>query len=216
MGGEYGSRLVAMGKTNNLLIRHKDLKKLFFGDQHVGSAQFFTDTYGQYHTIPLERFPHYIFLTDHLEDPYVDHIYEKYLANSWNYYFGKDNTRERRIKQIKHFINMYRWFAKQKDAGSITAIEKPITITPRPDGNFIILDGNHRASIALKLGLDIMATCLSPKDYIQSVTYVPEEFWGAGRLGMPYQSVFDDKEELVRGRRPDIYKRYSLMKKKTW
>jgi SAM-dependent methyltransferase len=201
-------------RIKHFIVRYEDLNKLVFGDQHWGTQQFFIDRYGLCHTIPLEKFPHYIFLRDNLEEPYTNHIYAQYLKNSWDYKFGEKITNDGRIiKKIEDFISFYRYLEKQKIVENKTTIEEPISITVRPDGKFIIGDGNHRASIALKLGLDIRVRCIHPKDYLQKIAYTPYAHHGSVRLQILYQSIFDGEVELIRGRRPDILKRFKMIKK---
>jgi SAM-dependent methyltransferase len=78
-----------------------------------------------------------------------------------------------------------------------------------PDGKYILIDGNHRAAVALKLGLPMYAKVLKPAEHLRNVSLVKGEFYGSDRLSMPYQSIFYGKKELVRGRRSDIYERIS-------
>lgn len=202
-------------RTKKILIHHQDLKKLLFGDQHWGTQQFFIDKYGQYHTIPLDKFPHYIFLRDNLKEPYTDHIYAQYLKSSWDYKFGNKITKDDRIRKIKEFISFYRFLERLKIAENKKIIEEPISVTVRPDGKFIILDGNHRASIALKLGLDIMADCIHPKDYLEKMASVAlsYEFRGLAGFKTSNQDFLKEELELITGRRADILKRFEMIKK---
>ena len=191
-------------------VSSKDLNQLVFGQQHLGTQQFFIEKYGQYHTILLNQFPHYLFLKNNLDNPFSDHIYAKYLKASWQYLYGEANTSELRAQRIKEFINLYDSIAKRKEYGD-RAIKLPITLCERPDGKLIIIHGNHRAAIALRLGLDVRVNIIDYKKHLQKITFVPDEFYGAGRLHMPYQSVFDGEVELVRGRRPDTLERMKMM-----
>lgn len=70
-------------------VSSKDLNQLVFGQQHLGTQQFFIEKYGQYHTILLNQFPHYLFLKNNLDNPFSDHIYAKYLKASWQYLYGE-------------------------------------------------------------------------------------------------------------------------------
>jgi len=192
-------------------ISKQDLDRLVFGQQHLGTQHFFLDKYGNYHTVPLSRFPHYIFLRDCLEKPFSDHLYNEYLESSWDYLYGQEkNTRERRGDKIKSYLELYELIASRKYLNE-NAIENPIIVCPRPDGRLILVDGNHRASIALKLDLDIKAIFVDPDNHLMEVAKVPNEFYGSKRLKMPYQSIFDGEKELVRGRRPDILERIKMV-----
>ncbi len=191
-------------------LSHGEFDQLVFGQQHVGTQQFFMNKYGQYHTIELPHFPHYIFLNEHLEEPFSKHIYAEYLECSWDYLYGQDNTRERRVEKIKSYISLYQSIARRDELNK-RAFDFPIEVCPRRDGKLVIIHGNHRAAIALKLGLDINAITISPRKYLRNVAMVPQEFYGSARLDMPYQSIFNGEEELVRGRRPDVLERIRMI-----
>jgi 2-polyprenyl-3-methyl-5-hydroxy-6-metoxy-1,4-benzoquinol methylase len=190
---------------NARLIPHAQLGELLFGQQHYGTQAFFREKYGQYHTIPLSLSPHYIFLKDHLGDPFSDHIYAQYLKASWDYLYGDGNTNERRQLQTKKFLNLYHTIENDK------AIKEPLDVCTRKDGRIIIIDGNHRAAIALKLGIDVKARFVRVNKYLRKTLMVPGEFYGTARLNMPYQSLFDGEVELVRGRRPDVLERMKMV-----
>ena len=191
---------------------HQDLDQLVFGQQHWGTQHFFVEHYGQYHTIPLSQFPHYIFLRDYIERPGLDHIYAEYLRSSWNYLYGAENTTERRERRIKDFVNLYYSIKKRKEM-NLYAFRQPIIASQRPDGKLILVDGNHRATIALRLGLDIRVIFLNTIRYLNAVVRIPEEFYGSARMHMPYQSLFDGDDELVKGRRPDILERMKMIRR---
>ena len=126
----------------------------------------------------------------------------QYLRESWNYLKGpENNTEEQRRQQVDKFLALY------EDVRNAGRFSVPIKVCKRYDGRYILIDGNHRASIALKLGLPIFAKLIRPAEHLRNVSLVKGEFYGTGRLNMPCQSIFYGKKELVRGRRPDIYER---------
>jgi 2-polyprenyl-3-methyl-5-hydroxy-6-metoxy-1,4-benzoquinol methylase len=192
-------------KMSSRIIKHEDLKNLLFGQQHVTTQEFFTKQYGQYHTIELWKTPHYQFLDKLIGDPFSEHIYSHYLTTSWDYYFSKnDNTPQHRKDKIKSFVNLYqdiknRIHLKEK------AFKEPIVVCRRPDGRIVIVHGNHRAAIALKLGLDIKAIFIPLKYQLRKLIDVPEAFYGTKHINRPYQSIFYHGKELIKGRRPDVY-----------
>lgn len=188
-------------------IPHASLTQLVFGQQHIYTQSFFAERFGQYHTVPLSDLPHYIFLRDHLDEPYSDHIYSQYLACSWAYYFGDEkNTETARRGKIDSYLALYGGIKSRQPLGE-KAIEQPVVVCERPDGHLIIQDGNHRASIALKLGLDLRAVFISPAQFMAKVINVPTEFYGTKRLNRPYQSIFYGDKEIIQGRRRDTYER---------
>jgi hypothetical protein len=189
------------------VLPHAALKDLVFGQQHLLTQGFFEKHYGQAHTIGLEDFPHYRFLTDHLGKPASPSLYSDYLQSSWSYLKGKEkNTSEERNKKIAEFVELYRNIERRKHLGA-KAITRPLTICKRPDGRYVIVHGNHRASVALKLGLDVQAKEIPLPAQLKKVATIPDEFYGSKRLNRPYQSIFYEGKELVEGRRRDINER---------
>jgi len=178
-------------RTKAKIIPYDQLDRLVFGQQHYGTKDFFTNLYGQCHTIPLSQFPHYRFIDQHTHEPHAKHIYSEYLEASWGYAKKDKNTQESRWKQIDEFMDLCDSLKKSKK------FIYPITVCPRPDGKLILVKGNHRASIAKKLGMDIKAVFISPATHL--------------RLKMPYQSIFDGDTRLVEGRRPDILERMKML-----
>lgn len=192
------------------LISYDMLGDLLFGQQHIGTQSFFLSRLGQYHTVELRDFPHYRFLLDHLDNPFSDHDYMHYLECSWAYYFKENNTFDSRKRQIVAFLKLYKDIENKRDLGE-RAIEKPIVVCRRPDGKTIIVDGNHRAAIALALRLNVRALEIPVSEYLSTVVDVPEEFFGTGRLNRPYQSITYKGKLLVKGRRLDIHDRMQMI-----
>jgi hypothetical protein len=86
----------------------KDLESLVFGQQHYGTQSFFTERFGQYHTIPLRSFPHFQFLDQFQDDPFANHPYMQYLKASWDYLKGPEkNTEEARRARIEEFLSLF-------------------------------------------------------------------------------------------------------------
>jgi len=188
-------------------IPHNELGRLLFGQQHILTQDFFLARFGKYHTIELQDLPHYKFLCEDLDSPFSDNLYSQYLACSWDYYYGKErNTQERRKQQIESYLKLYKEIRSRKHLRQ-DAIRSPIKVCQRPDGRILIVDGSHRAAIALRLGLDVPATFISPLNHLSKVVRVPWEFYGTARLNRPYRSVFHGGRELIKGRRRDTYER---------
>ena len=197
-------------KLHGKVLTGDDLEHLVFGRQNYGTQGLFNDIASHYHTVPLSLFPHYQFLDSHLDDPYSENIYRTYLEKDWGYAKKTGFTDDDIKAQIDKFLELYHHTAGQRDLG-VKAFDEPITVCPRPDGKIIIVEGNHRAAIALKLKLGLKAIFISPAEYMEEIVDVPEERWGSGRLDLPYQSIFEGRRLLVRGRRPDIYERIMMM-----
>ena len=188
------------------VVSHRQLPGLLFGQQNVMTQAYFLENFGQYCTIEVRDFPHYDFLCHCLGDPFSDHAYSRYLACSWDYYYPNENTPERRREFIQSYIHLFRDIEDRRDMNE-KALKAPLLVCRRPDGRVIIVDGNHRAAAALRLGLDVRATFVPPRKHLASVVAVPEEQFGTKRLGRPYQGLVHRGKELIKGRRRDIYER---------
>lgn len=193
--------------TPTQVLRHSSLKDLVFGQQHLKTQEFFEKHYGQAHTIGLEDFPHYRFLQAELKQGDSSSHYSEYLDCSWSYLKapGK-NTQSNRQEKIEEFRTLYRNIERRKNLGA-GAITRPLTICKRPDGRYVVVHGNHRASVALHLGLDVRAKEIPLPVQLKKIASIPDEFYGSKRLNRPYQSIFYEGKELVEGRRRDINER---------
>ena len=209
MGKAFYRKIITLVRTG--IIRHCELHRLLFGQQHILTQSFLLERFGQYHTISLADIPHYEFLCNHLDSPFTDHAYSQYLACSWDYYYGKaNNTQERRTQRIKDFLRLYHEIKENRQLNE-RSIRTPIEVCRRPDGRIVIVHGNHRASIALKLGLDVLATFIPTRQFLAKVVAVPDEFYGTERLKRPYQSIVHQGTELLKGRRPDVLERLQTL-----
>jgi 2-polyprenyl-3-methyl-5-hydroxy-6-metoxy-1,4-benzoquinol methylase len=175
-----------------------DASCLYFGQQHIGTTHFFGE---KYHTIHICDMPHYKFLLGD-EDAYID-----YLKHSWNYHMPNQNTEIQREKQVL-------LFRKLKIDIEENGCRIPITICKRSDGNYVIVDGNHRASISLYLGRQIIAKEISLEDHVRNLVANPNEFFGTKNAGKPYQSILINQKEIIKGRRDasDLQGRLNLIK----
>ncbi len=178
---------------NKRIIEPSDL---YFGQQHPGTVDFFESPW---HTVHIKDFPHYKFLKGDQD------YYKKYLINSWSYH-AIEGTEESYRKQIEKFSRL---FLKVKNEG----IKKPITYYVRPDGKKIIVDGNHRASIACFLNQPLPAIKISMKNYIFKTMKNSKAFCGFGKNRIPCSSLFFRDNELIVGQRRDILQCLDLIDK---
>jgi hypothetical protein len=192
-------------------ISHADLKDLVFGQQHYGTQRFFVARHGQCHTVTLEQFPHCEFLERWQETPFEAHSYRQYLDAEWGYKCAEENTEANQRENIQRFIDLYRSVAERaREKGPRRAFLKPIIVTERLDGRKVIIHGNHRAAVALKLGLDMPACYYSRRRFLAktAVKMVPKERYGDYKGQMPQQSLFVDGREVVRGRHRGMKDRF--------
>jgi hypothetical protein len=179
-----------------------EVGELLFGQQHLGTQRYFVERCGQYHTIPLAVFPHYQFLCHYLgRETAADNPYLQYLEQSWSFHYGPEkNTPELRAARAVRFAEQFAQLSASRQI-------EPIRVCRRPDGGLLVVDGNHRASIACRLGLGLKAELLPLEQHLQSISSVPDEFYGTKRLDKPYQSIIHRGRELVEGRRKDVAER---------
>jgi len=199
-------------KLNAKKLDNKDLSRLIFGQQHYGTQNFFIKRYGQCHSIGINNIPHYLFLENCIENSNSGSIYTEYLKCSWEYLYKNKKTKDQMYEKVSNFVDLYK---KSEQSGKLRdkLFSPPVIVCPRPDGKLILVDGNHRAVIAYKLGLDLKVYYVAPNKWLFKTSLVPDEFYGSKRLSLPYQSLFDGEQELVRGRRPDIYERMCCIDK---
>jgi hypothetical protein len=191
-----------------LKVAPRDFDKLLFGQQHAGTKDFFNERMGQYHTIPVRSFPHFQFLENHLGNPYGDSPYSQYLYSSWQFLrTPQQNTPESRTAKITQFLDLYGFIQHE---GRINDV---IPVYRRPDGKFVLVDGNHRAAIALKLGLPITLQLIKPEDFIRRTCLIPGEYTTTSKEKLVCQSIIYRTRQLVRGTGIDARDRFQLIDK---
>jgi hypothetical protein len=193
--------------TTTHTIPHERLSDLVFGQQHILTQGYFVKRYGQCHTITLPQFPHYQALGESGLDPDGAASYEEYLRMSWDYRRSPgENTRDARLEKISIYRSLYEDVSKCKSLG-VDAIRFPIIVSERPDGRLVLAEGNHRAAIALKLGLDIRAVFVSASSHLRDFVGAEEKLVGKEASGRPYQSIHLAGKLVVKGHRTDMLQR---------
>ncbi len=187
-------------------VAAREVQHLLFGQQHLCTQSYFAQRFGQYHTIPLSEFPHRQFLRGLAAgEPQPELPYLTYLESSWCHYHGpRENTPEQRVERVRRFREQFQLLIK---TGQIP----PIRVCRRPDGRLIVIDGNHRASIADQLGLPLQAELVPLENHLRQVSTIPDEFYGSKRLDKPYQSIVYRGQELLEGRRKDVAQRMQMI-----
>lgn len=209
-----GSKTRIRRSLERLQVRQfapSDLESLVFGQHHVGTQAFFLETLGSCHSVPLSQFPHYQYLAQDHAVPTAGCEYDRYLSASWEYRYGSQgNTPEQRWAKMESFTQLARQIQDRCGQG-LPPFRAPIRVCRRPDGRWILVDGNHRASIALYMGLPIPAVAVRAHSHLAEIVWIPEERYGSGRLSRPYQSLYLGRREILTGRRRDIRERLSMV-----
>jgi hypothetical protein len=179
---------------SRIVLPSADVGDLLFGQQHIFTQEYFASRNPAYHTVPVYETPHFhALLASDGEADYLD-----YLERSWEYYRPYSNVPSEREARLRRFHGL---LEAVRSAGGIL---EPVRIFRRPDGGKVILDGNHRAAIALALGLDLPAIDVPASDALRSIA----KQQGASRwFDVPGESVFHAGKEVVRGLRSDIWQR---------
>ncbi len=195
-------------RTRQLLhLEPKNVSDLLVFQYNAGSAKFYLDTIGH---VPIRLFesPHALFAkevsTSFPAGEGEGHsVYRKFLEASWSA-LPNANTRN-----LDEKIEQFRRFVSQRQRTNVTL--SPITVTrmPRSDELFIV-DGNHRAAVALALRSPLEAHFV-PFDLVFSRYLTPSEYYGSGHRGRPYQTIYYNQEPAILGRRTDIFQRLDLL-----
>lgn len=112
-------------------------QQLYFLQQSPNSNVYFQKKYNRSYAISLEEMPHYLFLKEHLTNPYyANNPYFDYIAHSWN-----TNDKRTIKKQVDKFLKLY-----YSIADGDRKIQESIKILKHNNIKFIV-DGNHRAAL---------------------------------------------------------------------
>lgn len=137
--------------------------------------------------VPIEQFPHYQHLVG--KEGFREYLFASKPGRDLEYLLAK--------------------FANLAQSCRQDGIKTPITVCKREDGKELVVDGNHRASIAAFYGLDLPKAYISLGEYLGRLSDTTLRF-GAPN-GVPYQSLYRHGQRLLTGRRTDIKKRHEMI-----
>lgn len=184
-------------------ILSKDLGNFYFGQLHPYLQDFFDEQYSQHTRIRLRDMPHYIsWRNDEFVEPETSKYYQ-YLKESWKFY-SCTNSHKTRMNRIQKFIAL-------KEDIIRNGVKVPISLVVTYDGSTIIIDGNHRASLAYHFGLDVPCIYIKLESALRRTIWNKKEFYGTKRKNMPYQSIYFGQVEIMKGRRRDTLERFNKM-----
>lgn len=178
-----------------------ELEQLRFYQFKSSTAKFFYDRFGRTDIRVLDT-PHFSFARSIALDKGSgdsEQYYRDYLAVSW----GAASTEERINTRVKEFR------AHFEHCRTTRNVQRP-TLTRLNTSVPFVVDGNHRTAILAALQKPASVEILPP-DLAMLIFSRSNEFYGSGFRDMPYQSVFLNGEEVVRGRRNDALARLNLL-----
>ena len=177
-----------------------DPRHLFFGQQHTFTIEYFQKKFATAWTrIPITESPHYLFVAGD-EQPYRD-----YLSQSWRYFYGNDIPSDKIEEKVTEFRNL---IVNIKQAG---AISQPLKLYWAADGDMMIADGNHRASIAAFLGFKCPVHIKKTEQQVKNIIAIPDETYGSSVMETPYQTIYHGRQILLKGRRDDLITRFDAI-----
>lgn len=171
--------------------------KLYFSQQNINTQYLGID-------LLLENTPHY----DFVKQDGNSKRYIEYLKKSWKYYYP--NRSKKRIEEM--ISEKVKSFRKLIEDIKENGIKEPVVVFTNLDGQVMIFDGNHRASVGLYYNIDIPMETISLREAIRRRTENPNIFYGSKNKGIPYQSIYTPGSILVlEGRRNDIVDRRNMI-----
>jgi hypothetical protein len=184
-------------------IEHSQISSLKFYQFKAGTSKFFFEKCGK-SDIRITDTPHFEFAKAlHLGDSgaieKAKDYYREYLLASW----GTDSSADEIEKKIKNFRNHF------KHIRSNGLDSMPVVTTLGADGALVVVDGNHRFSIACALGMGAKVRWIPMEVAFKKYVKIPG-FFGI-RNSQPYQSVYLNKNIIVEGRRNDLIKRIEMI-----
>jgi hypothetical protein len=180
------------------LLTVSDYDKLVFGQQSNKTRSLMSQR-----LTPMTQSPHYQFIHQVIRGDTMSGggSYQRYLTLSW----GQEKPLKKTVaEQVQYFRNLAKSIQTQKE------LTTPVLLLPHPDGHMIVVDGNHRCSVAMALQLPIPYQSVSVKDYIEKCLRLTI---GAkyGLTNLPYQTIRFQGGVVMPGRRNDEERRLSLL-----
>lgn len=155
--------------------------------------------------IQIRDTPHYelarALASDQASLPQAEREYAEYLCTSW----GLPEPNAKVAEKIASFKSLVQTIAQAR------AINRPVCLTKLgSETTYYALDGNHRLSVALALGLGVPVEEFDTGLAFQKF-FATGAFYGAGHKGRPYQSILRDGKVLIKGRRIDLVERLHMI-----
>ncbi len=166
------------------------------------TAKFFFERFGRT-DIRVRDTPHYAFaksLCSRSADGEGEEYYREYLAASW----GSTQDAERVNDRIREFEKHF------EHCRNTNRVRRPTLTRMLNTEELFVVDGNHRTAMIAALNKATKVEILPPN--VASLVFLSSsEFYGNGFRDMPYQSVFLNGEEIIRGRRDDALARLKMI-----
>ncbi|UHS61066.1 class I SAM-dependent methyltransferase [Agrobacterium vaccinii] len=179
-----------------------ELEQLRFYQFKSSTAKFFYDRFGRTDIRVLDT-PHFSFARSISLDQgrgEGEQYYRDYLAASW----GEASSEERINARVKDFR------AHFEHCRTTRNVQRPTITRILNTSDPFVIDGNHRTAMLAALQKPASVEILPP-DLATLIFSRSTEFYGTGFRDMPYQSVFLNGEEVIKGRRNDALARLKLL-----
>lgn len=147
--------------------------------------------------------PHYKFACSILKNgrqnaSVEEESYRNYLQSSW---IDREGDIEQRINDFKNHLEAF---------VSSTATSPPLLTTFLGEDDLYAVDGNHRLAFSLATNRDLVVK-IAPFYKALKIYNPMKEYYGQGKKGKPYQSIYFNKRMIVTGRRVDLIERLNLI-----
>lgn len=197
-------------KFNSIPLQYfssEDAKTFLFFQFNSGNTKFFFNEYNKL-KIQISDIPHYNVAQASLinGDKKIEakDKYLKYIKASWPSY-ELDTSRKKIEERYQNHLKLI------KTIHTSGKLDEPIILTQIPGrSEHYVVDGNHRCSIAVALGLTVPTRVIDFPLAFDKFMHV-DEFYGTSNKNMPYQSIYINRKVVRKGRRDDIYDRLDLI-----
>lgn len=138
-----------------------------------------------------------------LDTPHYRHLYggddyRRYLSLTKD---GREAEIDARIEK----------FDRLADDIAKNGIREPVQVLTRFNGDKLLFHGNHRYAVARYLGIECPIVEVGVDDYLKFNIENRKYRFGTNDAGIPYQSLFYRRHQLVTGRRTDQLERHDMI-----
>lgn len=191
-------------EVTTVTLQPQQIENLRFYQFKTTTTDFFFNRLGKT-DIRVKDTPHYHLAralagNDPAQIAEAEQYYRDYIAASW-----QTDDAEKIANRIREFREHFQLFKDGKLAAS-----KPVLTQLGQSEDLFIVDGNHRTAFSAALQRPLEAEKWPFDLAFLRFSYSPR-FYGSGHKNMPYQSVYLQFENVLRGRRDDAIARLKML-----